>query len=151
MPDLTIDVYILRSGSGTGNMDYFESCYFFLKKSLKKNSFKVALDKKGKIRYQYDKQLKEGTYGHHWLSRMAKADRISTIPWQHIDRGTRTALMEAHFHPEDFKYVETAAATDIKSIATHDPDYSPKVRRILDRRLEIMVLDSQKCIDTFCT
>ena len=151
MAELTIDICILRSGSGIGNTKYYESSNSFMRRFLEIDTLYLALDERGRIRHQYDTQLKEGIFGHHWLSRMADRDRIAMIPWQRIDRGTRTALQEAHFDPEDFKYVETSAATDTKTISTHDPDYTRRVCRILRRRLEVEVVGPQECMENFCT
>jgi hypothetical protein len=72
---------------------------------------------------------------------MNRKDKILKIPWQRIDRGTRTQLKEVHFDTEDWKYVETAAATEARRLVSHDPDYSRPVRRILNRRLGLQVLN----------
>jgi hypothetical protein len=46
--------------------------------------------------------------------------------------------------PEDLKYyVRTVAATDCSILVTHDPDYSPAVRRILRDRLSVEVCDAE--------
>ena len=147
--DLTFDVCVLMSGSGIGNPKYLILCNELMKKSLVKKSLHLALDKRGRIRHQYEKKLKEGVFGHSWLCQMADKDKIKLIPWQNIDRGTKTALQEVHFDPEDFKYVETAAATECKTIASHDPDYSKKVCKVL-KKLKVAVKNPQECVSCFC-
>jgi hypothetical protein len=112
----------------------------------------LALDKRGKIRHQYENKLKEGTLGHHWLRNLAEKNKIRMVPWTHLDRGVVTALKEAHFDSavrEDFKYVVTAASTECKILSSHDSDYSIKVCRILKRRLAVLVHRAQECLDCY--
>ena len=113
-----------------------------MKRMLKRDEYTLAIDSRGKIENQYSKRLKHGTFGHSWVKEMSSQGRVKIVPWQHIDQGTRTKLIEAHFDSsagEDFKYVVTASATESKVLVSHDPDYSPKVRSILRKRLKIKV------------
>jgi hypothetical protein len=65
-----------------------------------------------------------------------------------LDRGTLTALREAHLDPEDLKYfVRTAAASESRVLASHDPDYSTTVRRILIRRCGVRVVDQVEAVE----
>ena len=151
MIDLTVDVCVLMSGSNIGGDPKFSgACIAFMKKSLKKKLIYIALDERGKIIKQYNDKLKEGTYGQYWLKQMVLSDRIKPISWNPLDRGTRTALEEAHFDLEDYKYVITAKSTMVKTITTHDKDYSSKVRRIIKNRLGIKVQWPQDCVDCYC-
>lgn len=151
MIDLTIDVCVLISGSGKGgDRKVSNSCKSFMKKALKKDALGLALDKRGKIRHQYESKLTEDSYGFYWLKEMASKERIAIVPWRNLDRGTSTALKEAHFDPEDYTYVITSASSECKTIATHDPDYTDKVRRILSRRIHVAVKWPQECIDCYC-
>jgi len=146
MKDLTIDVGILMTGSGIGNPDNSQSCNLLMKKTMATLNWCLALDKGGKIENQYGTKLGQGTFGHHWLLQMASRDKIKYVTWRSIDRGTITQLKEAHFDKEDFKYVRTAEATVCKIIVSHDPDYSNRIRRILRRRLDVVVNDSEECL-----
>jgi len=149
MIDLIIDMCILLSGSGKGDPLYEIDCRKLMKEFLKKSELFLALDEKGKIKYQYDKNLKPGTYGEFWLKQMASQDKIRHIPWQRFAKGTKTALQEAHFDTEDYKYVETAAFTECKTISTHDSDYSARIRKIL-KKIKIKVKFPDECIEAFC-
>ncbi len=52
-----------------------------------------------------------------------------------------TGLKEAHFDKEDFKYADTAASTQCKKLVSHDPDYSPAVRKVL-KRVDVSILSA---------
>jgi hypothetical protein len=139
--DLTIDICVLRSGSNTGEPMYYESSLKLMQLLKRDKSYWICLDDRGKIELQYRKQL-QGTYGHHWLREMASKKKVKIVEWSNLDRGTRTALIEAHFDSsvgEDIKYVITAKGSESRILVTHDKDYSPKVRRILRKRLEVVV------------
>lgn len=147
MMDFTMDVCILMDGSGIGdNRDYVTS-NSLMKRTVEELEWFIALDDGRIIRNQYESKLRQGTFGHHWLIEMAKRDKIKYIKWKEIDRGTKTALKEAHFDKEDFKYVKTAACTVCKTIVTHDPDYSVNVCKILKKRLGVSVKDSNECLE----
>ena len=62
---------------------------------------------------------------------------------KNLNRGTKTLLIEAHFDPEDWNYVRTAAESESKILAAHDPDYSPKVCKIFKKWLLLTVDDAQ--------
>jgi len=147
MMDFTMDVCILMDGSGIGDNKNYNACNSLMKRTVKEFEWFIALDDGRIIENQYERKLGEGTFGHHWLIEMAKGDKIKYIKWREIDRGTRTALIEAHFHKEDFKYVKTAACTVCKTIVTHDPDYSFKICKILQKRLGVSVKDSEECLE----
>lgn len=140
--DLTIDVCVLRSGSNTGNPKYFKASFDLMDRMAREGSYLLCLDSRKKIEHQYSKQLKQGTFGHQWLTLMANKNKIAPVKWQQLDRGTKSALKEAHFDSsvgEDYKYVITAAGSQSHVLVSHDPDYSNRVRRILNKRLSISV------------
>ncbi len=130
--DLTVDVGILMSGSGLGDLAHQVWSLALMKGIESKPDWLLALDKRGRIRYQYEERVKQG-FGRDWLRRLATRGRIVLIPWQRLNRGVVTALKEAHFDKEDFKYVETAAVTVCKVLVSHDPDYTDGVRSVLKR------------------
>ncbi len=144
--DFTIDVGILMIGSGIGNPDFGGSCKRLMNKIKVTNNWCLALDKRNRIRHQYETKMKHGTFGHHWLREMATNNKIVLMPWRCIDRGTKTALKEEHFDKEDFKYIETAAETKCKHLLSHDPDYSTKICKILKRRLSVVVVCARDCL-----
>ncbi len=153
MIDLTLDVCILISGSGLGgdNNKYKNSCHDILVGLIGNPELYLAIDKRGKIEYQYRDKLKQGTLGHHFLAQMASMNKIVFIPWQNLDNGTRTQLKEAHFDPEDYKYVQNASGTKCKILSSHDnSDYSPKVCSIIKKRLGVEVKDPDECVECYC-
>jgi len=117
-----------------------------MKKVRDSVNYKIAVDHKKRIRYQYDQKLKEGTFGHHWIMELASRNKITTVESLHLDRGVRSALKEAHFDKEDYKYVETSAATECKILVSHDPDYSSNIRQILKKKLAVVVCEAQLCL-----
>jgi hypothetical protein len=139
------------SGSGLGDPNYKNACNKFMQKSLGNNKLNLALDERGRIKNQYGTKLKQGTFGFHWVQKMIDKGNYEIIPWSNIDRGTKTQLKESHFDPEDYKYVETACATECKTIATHVKCYSKKVRKILRKRLKVEVKFPDECVNCYCT
>jgi hypothetical protein len=147
--DLTIDVDVLMRASGTGNPEYARECNDLLQRMLRLKDWFLALDARGKIEYQYCDKISEDKFSRQWLKEMYDRDKVIKIPWIQINRGIRTALKEAHFDSarrEDFKYVETAAATNCKIISSHDPDYSKPVRKILRKGLGVLIKCARECL-----
>jgi len=128
------------SGSTLGALEHSEASLNLLKAIEARSGWALAMDTKGRIRHQYEEKIKHG-FGKDWLRRLATTNRILFIKCQNVDKGTRTALKEAHFDTEDFKYVDTAASTSSKKLVSHDPDYSPKVRKAL-KRISVSVLSA---------
>ncbi|MFC1605223.1 hypothetical protein ACFL5F_09380 [Planctomycetota bacterium] len=147
MKKLTIDVGVLIDGSGIGSVpEYGKPSNDLMKRVSDQQLCHIAVDHKGKIMYQYKSKLKEGTFGHHWICELASRDMIRPVRSLHFTRGVVTKLKEAHFDPEDYKYVVTAGATISKVLVSHDPDYSPKVCSILKKELDVRVLGSKECL-----
>ncbi len=143
MKDLTVDVGILMTGSGLNDDHrYADSCQSLMKQMRDRVEAYLVLDMGERIRSQYERKMVHGTLGHEWVRQMAKADKISIVKLGQFNRGVRTALKQAHFDPEDFKYVRTAAESCSKRLVSYDPDYSPKVRRILKSRVVGVVVQS---------
>ncbi len=143
MRDLTVDVGILMTGSGLSDDDRSaDSCQSLMKQMRDRDEAYLVLDRGKLISSQYDRKMGHGTFGHEWVRQMAKADKISIVKLSEFNRGVRTALKEAHFDQEDFKYVRTAAESHSKRLVSHDPDYSPKVRTILKRKVLAVVVQS---------
>ena len=143
--DLTVDVCVLRSGSQTGDPLHYQSSYELMQLMARDNSYLLCLDSRKKISSQYRRQLKQGTFGREWLILMASKNKLTIVQWNNPNRGTKTALKEAHFDSgacEDYKYVVTAAGSDSRVLVTHDGDYSAKVRKILKKRLGVSVLSA---------
>lgn len=130
--DLTIDVGILMSGSGLGDPNHTADSLQLMKTLEKEKDWFLALDQRGQILHQYQEKVKRG-FAQDWLRRLYTSGKLQHIPWKALNRGVKTALLEAHFDPEDYKYVVTAANTCCKVLVAHDPDYSAEVRRILAR------------------
>ena len=146
---LTIDIGVLMSGSNLGDPSNTSSSFALMENMRKKNTQRLVVDSRGKIEHQYNIKLKQGTFGRSWLQLMASQGKIDTVQWRNLDRGTRTKLIEAHFDNrvgEDFKYVITAANSVDKNLVSHDPNYSPNVKRILKRRLNVWVHTAESAI-----
>ena len=143
MKDLTVDVGILMTGSGLSDDNReAESCQSLMKQMRDRDEAYLVLDAGKLIRSQYERKMGNGTFGHAWVGQMAKAGKISLVKLGQFNRGARTALKEAHFDEEDFKYVRTAAASASKRLVSHDPDYSEKVLKVLKRKVIGVVVQS---------
>jgi hypothetical protein len=146
---LTVDIGVLMSGSKLGDLVNSSTSFALMKNMLKAKTQSVALDSRGKIKHQYNIKLKNGTFGRSWLQLMASQGKVFIVPWKILDRGTKTQLKEAHFDNqvgEDLKYIITASGTPCKHLISHDPDYSPRVRKILKKRLKVKVHTAENAI-----
>lgn len=144
--DLTVDVGVVMSGSGLGAPEHRQSSLDLMKAVESETAFLLALDSKGRIRHQYNLMVKRG-FGYYWLQRLAAKGSITVVKWKRLNRGAVVALVERHFDPEDMKYVETAAGTSCKILVSHDPDYSPSVRKVLRKSLGVKVLHAKEAAD----
>ena len=144
--DLTIDICVLMSGSGTGNKKYRQTSLALLEKMKGRKYFSLALDNRRKILNQYWEKLK-GTYGEIWIRDMIVKGKINIVPWRNINRSIIVALQEVHFPvgTEDFNYVVTASGTNCKCLVSHDRHYSNRACRVLRRKLEIRVKTAYEC------
>lgn len=143
--DLTVDVGVVMSGSALGDLQNSPSSLELMKAIESRPNWMLALDRRGRIRHQYEQKVKRG-FGQDWLRRLATRNRIVFVPWQRLNRGIVTKLKEEHFDKEDFKYVETAAATDCKTLVSHDDDYSPAVRKTI-RRIPVHVVSADEAFN----
>lgn len=134
MNDLTLDVCILLSGSGIGNRNYQKDCFELMKRMLGLYEYKLALDEKGKIRHQYLEKNKEGTFGHHFIIKMALEEKTVIIPWRQLNQGIRVKLEKKGFtrDNEDYKFVICASGTHCNKLVTHEPHFF-NVSNILNR------------------
>ncbi len=130
--DLTVDVGVLMSGSNLGALQYSASSLELMKAIEARPEWALALDRRGRIRNQYETMVKRG-FAMDWLRRLATKGKLVLVPWRGLNRGIRTSLRELHFDNEDLKYVETAAVTECNVLVSHDDDYSPEVVRVLSR------------------
>lgn len=130
------------SGSAVGDRTNHEASKMLMVAMIETDRARLVLDDRGVINAQYNQKMVQGTYGHEWVRQMASKGKIKLVHWRRVDRGTRSELADAHFDWEDFKYVRTANESNGKKLVSHDPDYSPRVQRILKRRLSIAVLEA---------
>ena len=142
MKDITVDIGVLMSASRMGDPPHHDSTLRLTEKMKEVSDAGLALDARGKIEQQYGEKLGGQSYGAIWVKEMATKGKVVRVEWGRFNRGVKTALEEAHFDWEDFKYVQTAASTSCKWLVSHDPDYSPTVRQILRKRLEVSVVDA---------
>ncbi len=143
MKDLTVDVGILMTGSGLSDDDrYADSCQSLMKQMRDRDEAYLVLDKGNLIRSQYDRKMRHGDFGHEWVRQMAKVGKINMVKLGEFNRGVRTALKEVSFSKEDLRYVRIAAESRSKRLVSHDPHYSPPVRKILRRKAVDVVVQS---------
>lgn len=148
MGDLTLDVGVLMSGAGLGAPEYSEHSRSLMDRMQEDSIARLVMDDGGFIDFQY--QRLGDSFGAMWVRRMADLDRILFVRRKHLDRGTQTALQEAHFDREDCSYyVRTAANSPSKRLVSHDPDYSARVQRVLRRRLGVRVLPAGRAADLY--
>jgi hypothetical protein len=140
MDDLTLDVCVLMSGSGIGNRQYEPMCFELMNKMLDMDNYKLALDKKGQIKHQYLTKNGEGTFGHHFVIKMALKEKAVVIPWRNLRDSIRVKLEERGFtrNSEDYKYVICASGTCCNKLVSHEPHFF-NVGRIL-RRIPVRVV-----------
>jgi predicted nucleic acid-binding protein len=142
--DLTVDVGVLMAASGLTSALYQQSSLNLAIRIESTADWGIAMDRKGLIRHQYSEKLRQDTFGHFWLIRLASLNKIAMID-SRIDRGTRVRLDESHFDMEDRKYVATAAQTECRILISHDDDYSPGVRAVL-KKIGVSVLSAQQAV-----
>lgn len=125
MDDLTLDVCVLMTGSGIGDPQYENACRDLMKRMLAINNYKLALDKKGQIKHQYLINNREGTFGHHFVIRMALKGKIVVIPGCNLSNAIRTELEQKGFtrNDEDYKYVICASGTCCNKLVSHEPHF----------------------------
>lgn len=125
MNDLTLDVCVLMSGSDIGNPQYRDACFDLMKRMLNLDNYKLALDERGKIRKQYLDKNGQGTFGHHFVIKMALTDKTVLIPWHNLRDSIRVKLEGRGFtrDNEDYKYVICASGTCCNKLVSHDPHF----------------------------
>lgn len=140
MNDLTLDMCILISGSGFGHNAYETDCTDLMTRMINTKGYYLALDDRGKIMNQYFRNLRYGVLGHHFVQQMLSREKTVTIPWRHLNRGTRVKLETKGFtrDDEDYKFVIVASGTCCRKLVSHEPDFF-NVQRIL-RRIPVFVL-----------
>lgn len=149
--DLTVDIGVLMIAFGASNLrDTGNACSRLARKLNSLPHYLLAWDDGGLIKNQYEEKLKNNTGYMYWLAQLAKKNKIKPVTRIHVNRGTVAELVQLHFDSsrrEDFKYVQTAGATECKILVSRDPDYSRGVRRILRKNLSVVVRQAQACLD----
>jgi hypothetical protein len=140
MYDLTLDVCVLMSGSGIGNPQYRNTCFDLMNRMLNVDNYKLALDERGRIKHQYLAKNGQGTFGHHFVIKMALTEKTVTIPWRNLRDSIRVKLEKRGFtrNSEDYKYVICASGTCCNKLVSHEPHFF-NVGHIL-RRIPVRVL-----------
>ena len=140
MDDLTLDVCVLMSGSGIGNPQYRNTCFDLMNRMLNVDNYKLALDKRGRIEHQYLAKNGQGTFGHHFVIKMALTEKTVTILWPNLSDAIRVKLEEKGFtrDTDDYKYVVCASGTCCNKLISHDPHFFD-VGRIL-RKIPVRVV-----------
>lgn len=140
MDDLTLDVCVLMSGSGIGNPQYRDACFDLMNRMLNSDNYELALDERGKIRKQYLAKNGQGTFGHHFVIKMALADKTVPIPWRNLRDSIRVKLEERGFtrDNEDYNYVICASGTCCNKLVSHDLHFFNSSRIL--RKIPVTVL-----------
>lgn len=137
MLDPVIDTQVLVIASGLSDQEA-QQCHTDLLDLFRLTDWlHLAID--DHIKSEYDERMRHGSLGQQWLLELAKAGRIRKCERCRLDRGMQTALQEAHFDPDDIKFVRLAMATKSKYLVAEEDDYSNRVRRVLQRRIGVMV------------
>ena len=144
MNDLTLDVCVLMSGSDIGSPQYRDMCLDLMNRMLNLDGYKIALDNRGKIRKQYLAKNGQGTFGHHFVIRMALTGKTVIIPWGNLRNSVRVRLQEKGFtrDNEDYKYVVCASGTCCNKLVSHDPHFF-NVSHVLGRIPVTVLLPNQ--------
>lgn len=137
MIDITVDTQILMIASGISNLKAEESHIKLLTHIENTETVYLVIDENGLIKQEYENKMRHGSLGKQWLLVMASRGRIKTVKLARWDKGLRTALSEAHFDPDDYKFVRTAMASESKILIAEEDDYSPKVCRILKGKVHV--------------
>jgi hypothetical protein len=111
-----------------------------MKRMIGEDRYRLALDRRGKIKDQYTTKLNPQTYGHHFVKQMATMDKTVEIPWYPLNKGLRVALAQKGFtwNSEDYKFVIVASGTCCRRLVTHEPHFF-NVQGLL-RKIGIAVL-----------
>lgn len=125
MEDLTLDVCVLMSGSGIGNENYEEMSRGLMLRMLKYEDYKLAIDERGKIAYQYGTKCKGTTLGRYFFKMMEDRNKIIIIKWKELNKGIRVKLEEQGFtrDGEDYKYVVAASGAICKKLVSHEKHF----------------------------
>lgn len=130
------------SGAGLGAYEHHEHSNRLMQ-VMRDDGIYLVVDREGIILAQYAHHMQPLSFGDLWIRQMASRGLIKKVRRKNLDKGTSTQLIEAHFDPEDWNYVRTAAESESKTLVAHDPDYSTKVCRILRKRLSLTVGDAE--------
>ena len=145
MKDLVVDVGVLMSASGLGAPEYHDPSFELATKIEACTNLFLAMDGRRRIEYQYQEKMRPGTFGRELLIRLATNNKLVIVPVKPVPKATRVALMEAHFDPEDFKYVQTAFHTSCKVLVSHDTDYSAAVCSTL-RKIDVRIRSAAEVV-----
>ena len=147
--DLTIDICIIMDAYGLNGATN-EFSFNLLEHIKKTDKWVITLDDRKKIKYQYDTKIKSGE-ALKWLQYVYDKQKYDVIPWKKIPKGVQVKLKEEHFDNnvgEDYKYLITAANSNQKTIITRDPDYSPRIKKIVKKELGVSVVLSNEIVLT---
>lgn len=138
MLELTLDVCVLMGAWGLSNHRPTGECLRVVKRMADEDGWAVALDKKGRIRQQYEDKLGREGDGLRWLGHMVTKGKCVFVETRPLPTQTRALI-----HKEDKKYVETAAVTECKllvSYRSHPSNYGSRICREL-RRIGVRVME----------
>lgn len=129
MWDLTLDVCVMMAACGLSNHRPADECLRLLTRMADEDGWAVALDKKGRIRQQYEDKLGREGDGLRWVGHMVTSGKSVLVNTKTLPKKIRALI-----HTEDKKYVETAAATECRllvSYPSHPSNYSCRICREL--------------------
>ncbi len=109
-------------------------------RSIRKEHF-IALDPKGEIRREYERNLKGKTAAGKWLADIIGKNRVIFTRKQLPKTDEDQLINDLGFHNDDLKFVEVAHRTKDKLLATEDSDYTEEVKEYLFSNLKVDVLN----------
>ena len=127
MLDLTVDVQVVIFGLGIDKSKHSTDSLNLLKKTVYDAEFFVVLDRKGKIKRQYEERI--GGQDQWWFRQLVSMNKIiivQTISLKRLHRKIFVKVKEKSFiakRGEDLKYVETAAKSKSNFLVTYDPHF----------------------------
>jgi len=154
MLDLTVDVGVLMSGFDLGDPIHSIVSQGLIH-SIETNDpecVQVVMDDEDCIEHSYVSKL--GDVGRKWIQLLGSQNKIKYVKRARVPRNIAAQLRDLHLDPEDYKYyVRTSASSYSGLLVSHDPHYSPKIKQVLSKGLNVHVVaadDAQSRVDAEC-
>jgi hypothetical protein len=150
MAGFTVDTQILMFGSACSDKpERVGPALQLMEQMANDEGTCLVLDDEELILEEYHRKLPPASFGRQWLANLFRSSdsKIEQVRRKHLDRGTQTALQEAHFDNADVKFVRASAASRDRVLVAEESDYSRKVCKILRKRLRVGVVQCEQASD----